>query len=482
METESTDVMLLLAAEAFQTRNFMLAADIYECQLLHLRDPSTQQDLLLKRADSLAFAGRLTEAFDLYRKASEIGRLQPHQLENLIEYLSNNIKRKDATESQNSCQETNTDCVEYDAFACKICYGFLYEPVTLPCGHCFCKKCLDREKRPVCCKECNDSAKLNDVENYRVNVVLSNLLSKWFPIQLHAVLLRREGNGLYAEKRMDAALEKYDEAIKIAPSDHVLYSNRSQINSCLNNTEAALSDAEMACKLMPLWSKGHVKKAQALFSLGKCEEALREYLIVISLDPESNLAKTEAQNILSDLLAPVTDQVHNRILDCTSLLSSRTRIKGGLLNTSNCIQTTTLSPKSYKDCKNVFPFEEKLTVLQKLSESKTDSSFETLASSKKKDEDQVNLSACHPTVIDRSVFLKRKRSSSEDSQVDNGEIGKRSKSEVIQIEDATSWSVVVSDLIDPTDLECSLCIRLTQVIDLIQVIKILTFLSDSMKQ
>uniref|UniRef100_A0A8C8I5J4 LON peptidase N-terminal domain and RING finger protein 3 n=1 Tax=Oncorhynchus tshawytscha TaxID=74940 RepID=A0A8C8I5J4_ONCTS len=379
MGTDSTDCMLLLAAEAFQSKNFGLAADIYECQLLHLCDPSTQQHLLVKRADALAFAGKLTDAFEIYRKAAEIDRLRPVHLDNLIEYLSNSIKIQDGTDSQINRQETHSDCVGYDAFTCKICYGFLYEPVTLPCGHCFCKKCLDREKMPVCCKECNDSrhTKLNDVDNYRVNVVLSNLLLKWFPSQILAVNLRREGNGLYSDKIMDAALEKYNEAIQIAPRDHVLYSNRSQINSSLRNYEDALHDAEMACKLMPLWSKGHIRKAQALVCLGKCEEALREYLVVITLDPESKLAKRKAQKILSDLLAPVTDQVHNRILDCTSLLSSRNKIKGGILNTSTSSCNTTTSSKSYK---------------------------------------------------------------------------------VREI--ATSWSAVLSDLIDPADLECSLCMRL----------------------
>ncbi|CAB1336987.1 unnamed protein product [Coregonus sp. 'balchen'] len=433
MGTDNTDCMLLLAAEAFQSKNFGLAADIYECQLLNLCDPSTQQHLLVKRADALAFAGKLTDAFEIYRKAAEIERLRPVHLDNLIEYLSNSIKRQDGTDSQNNRQETRSDCVGYDAFTCKICYGFLYEPVTLPCGHSFCKKCLDKEKMPVCCKECNDRrhTKLNDVDNYRVNVVLSNLLSKWFPVQLLAVQLRREGNGLYSDKIMDATLEKYNEAIQIAPRDHVLYSNRSQINSSLKNYEDALHDAEMACKLMPLWSKGHIRKAQALVSLGKCEEALREYLVVITLDPESKLAKKEAEKLLSDLLSPVTDQVHNRILDGTSLLSSRNKIKGGILNTSTSSCNTTTSSKSYKDYKNIIASDEKLTSY-----------------------------VCHPTVIDRSVFLKRKRSSSEDSQVDSSDTCKCSKSEVTQNEEATSWSTVLSDLIDPTDLECSLCMRL----------------------
>ena len=67
MGTDSTDCMLLLAVEAFKSKNFGLAADIYECQMLLLRDPGKQQDLLVQRADALAFAGKLIEAFEIYR-------------------------------------------------------------------------------------------------------------------------------------------------------------------------------------------------------------------------------------------------------------------------------------------------------------------------------------------------------------------------------------------------------------------------------
>lgn len=215
MGTKCANGMLQLAAEAFQSKNFELAADIYECQLLHINDPASQLELLVKRADALAYGGKVPEAFEMYKKASEIERLRPVHLENLIEYLVYSIQRKEDADDHHRLRGDIKEGDAYDAFSCRICYGFLYEPVTLPCGHCFCKKCLDREKTPVCCKECNDSSKIADVNSYRVNVILSNLLSKWFPIQLHAVQLRREGNGLYAEKRMEAALEKYNEAIQI---------------------------------------------------------------------------------------------------------------------------------------------------------------------------------------------------------------------------------------------------------------------------
>lgn len=231
MGTES-ESMLQLAAEAFQSKNFDLAADIYECQLKGLGDPASRLELMVGRADALAFGGKLPEAFDVYRRASEIERLRPAQLANLVEYLSDSIRRQDEGGRQTRSMKTGEEAGDAAAAgcpgvgaassghedpSCRICLSFLFEPVTLPCGHCFCKTCLEREAReretPVMCKECRDSSRVADVESYRVNVVLSNLLAKWFPTPHQAGHLRREGNGLYAEKKMEAALEKYNQAI-----------------------------------------------------------------------------------------------------------------------------------------------------------------------------------------------------------------------------------------------------------------------------
>lgn len=232
MGTES-ESMLQLAAEAFQSKNFDLAADIYQCQLAGLGDAGSRQEMMVKRADALAFGGKLTEAFEVYRQASEIERLRPVHLSNLIEYLSDSIRRQDG-DSQGRIQrrvEEAAGCPGgYEDLSCRICLSFLYEPVTLPCGHCFCKKCLERERKekeqPVMCKECRDSSRVADVQSYRVNVVLSNLLAKWFPTQHQAGQLRREGNGLYSEKKMEAALEKYNQAIMIG---------RSVVTLCVGN-------------------------------------------------------------------------------------------------------------------------------------------------------------------------------------------------------------------------------------------------------
>ncbi|EHH31022.1 RING finger protein 127 [Macaca mulatta] len=81
----------------------------------------------------------------------------------------------------------------------------------------------------------------------------------------------------------------------VAPNDHLLYSNRSQIYFTLESHENALHDAEIACKLRPMGFKAHFRKAQALATLGKVEEALREFLYCVSLDGKNKRARCEAQ-------------------------------------------------------------------------------------------------------------------------------------------------------------------------------------------
>uniref|UniRef100_A0A1A8I935 LON peptidase N-terminal domain and ring finger 3 n=1 Tax=Nothobranchius kuhntae TaxID=321403 RepID=A0A1A8I935_NOTKU len=431
--------LLHLAAEAFQSKNFDLAADIYECQLAGVGDSGSRLELMAKRADALAFGGRITEALEVYRRASEIEQLRPVHLSNLIEYLSDSIRRRDRGESQSSrwrrkgeerggSPAAGATGSGFEDFSCGICLSFLLEPVTLPCGHSFCKKCLERERkekeRPVMCKECRDSSAVDDVQSYRVNVVLSNLLAKWFPAWHHAGRLRREGNGLYAERRMEAALDKYNQAIQIAPTDHILFSNRSQIHSSLRNHEKALRDAELACSLMPLWSKGHIRKAQALVSLGRTEEALREYLVCLSIEPDCRLAKSEAHKLLSEILFPVTDPVPEHISDCSSIRSSRARIKNSIRAPVQTFAPGFLSSAS------------SLSLPERSEGCFGDAKAEKI----------------------HDCLLKRKRRTSEEDEnkESNGE-QKKPRPETVQGTDLRSVS---GDLLDPTELECSLCMRL----------------------
>ncbi|XP_039622206.1 LON peptidase N-terminal domain and RING finger protein 3-like isoform X1 [Polypterus senegalus] len=444
-----SNVMLELAAQAFLAGNFELAADIYECQLRDFGEPATQRELLLRRADALAFGGKLSEAFEIYRRASKLERLRPEQLERLTECLSHSIRSRGVIDSTRSHQ--GGTC--YEEFACRICQGFLYEPVTLPCGHTYCKKCLDRDQgrgRAASCKECKDTSKAAEVTTHRVNVLLGSLLAKWFPAQVLAVQLRHQGNVLYAEKRIDAALEKYNEAIRLASRDHVLFSNRSQINCNLKKYENALNDAEIACFLQPLSLKGHLRRAQALTFLRKSEEALTEYLFCIALDPENKIAKLEAQKLLSGLFAPVPEDVQERIPDCVRLLSPRARLKEGTQHTLTWESSTPSGLHNEHFKKRCL-----LSSQGKLLSVSLKKAFEVTSTISSEDRSQaVGIEEDHHPC----EFSRKRKHNVEDEETAYGlgVLSKHAKLESALNEVPSRCSPVI----DASDLECPLCMRL----------------------
>ncbi|XP_031301381.1 LON peptidase N-terminal domain and RING finger protein 3 isoform X5 [Camelus dromedarius] len=278
--------------------------------------------VLLTQADALASGGRLREALEVYRQLSERQQLVAEQLEQLVRCLAENVPQGEApaptdgsraVAAEEAGAATAAETTEvWDGFKCRKCHGFLSDPVSLSCGHTFCKLCLERgraaDRRCALC-----GVKLSALmvatgrargarragqqapPPLRVNVVLSGLLGKLFPGPARASQLRHEGNRLYRERQVEAALLKYNEAVRLAPNDHLLYSNRSQIYFTLESHEDALHDAEIACKLRPMGFKAHFRKAQALATLGKVEEALREFLYCVSLDGKNKRARSESQ-------------------------------------------------------------------------------------------------------------------------------------------------------------------------------------------
>ncbi|XP_067948268.1 LON peptidase N-terminal domain and RING finger protein 3-like [Watersipora subatra] len=69
-----------------------------------------------------------------------------------------------------------------DMFECGLCYRFLYNPITTPCGHVFCQHCLDRSMdHSVCCPQCRGD--LSDYLAHRhhsVTVSIQRIISLFF--------------------------------------------------------------------------------------------------------------------------------------------------------------------------------------------------------------------------------------------------------------------------------------------------------------
>ena len=187
--------MTELAKEAFASRNYGLAVEMYE-RCLKQQAPSF--DILFGYGDSLARCGRLRDSIDIYSRCLALGNVPLDRLRHLVGSLLEDLSES----SLGSRRRMN------DSFACPSCEGTLYQPITTNCGHTFCKNCLEPAKN---CRVCGQ--KVDEVGE--TNVLVQRLVEKWWPREAEASRVRHEGDLLLGEGRIGQALERYNLAVHL---------------------------------------------------------------------------------------------------------------------------------------------------------------------------------------------------------------------------------------------------------------------------
>lgn len=67
-----------------------------------------------------------------------------------------------------------------DLLECPICLFLMCEPVTMSCGHSFCRRCMGAFLPPRC-PTCKDRLKQRDAKNIKNNVLLFSVIEKCCP-------------------------------------------------------------------------------------------------------------------------------------------------------------------------------------------------------------------------------------------------------------------------------------------------------------
>ncbi|KAK3864338.1 hypothetical protein Pcinc_029966 [Petrolisthes cinctipes] len=181
----------------------------------------------------------------------------------------------------------NINPVQRNLFSCPSCKGVLHEPITISCGHTYCRMCL--HKGPLrTCKVCQCRVK-NQTVNVKPNVLISSLVDRWWAGEEEGVKLRSQGNECFRNKQLEKAVELYNQAFRSASQDHLLLSNRSHVLHTLGKAEEALKDAEAAVRCRPEWAKGYFRKAMALDSLGHYDDSLISLMQCAVLEESNSL-------------------------------------------------------------------------------------------------------------------------------------------------------------------------------------------------
>lgn len=103
--------------------------------------------------------------------------------------------------------------------------------------------------------------------------------------------LKTKGNKKMQEKDFAAAIQFYDEAIAIVPTNAVYFANRAAAHSEMKNHELAVADARSAIANDPKYAKAYSRLGLAHFALGNYHEAIEGYEKALQLDPTNQLVK-----------------------------------------------------------------------------------------------------------------------------------------------------------------------------------------------
>lgn len=196
--------MVDLAKQAFSTNNFDLAAEIYERSI---KENGPAVDLYLGLADSFARSGHFRRAFETYSQAFRLGAVFPEKLKHLVTSLIETVARKDSQPGP------RTEGCSY-MFLCTACRGILNDPVTIPCGHSFCRKCLERDLTKTC-QTCGVTHYFMKINYIKSNILLAHIVEKWFPNQRKAVKLKAEANEQFAKMNFENAIHLYSQALHL---------------------------------------------------------------------------------------------------------------------------------------------------------------------------------------------------------------------------------------------------------------------------
>ncbi|XP_036153861.1 LON peptidase N-terminal domain and RING finger protein 1 isoform X1 [Myotis myotis] len=439
---------------------------------------SERWELLLRRGELLALGGHLKGALEAYAAALRRGApVRPECLGTLVDCLVLNYRLRHGL---GWSAARAADAGAGGLLSCLGCRGFLSEPVTVPCGHSYCRRCLRRELRARC-RLCRDrlppaAAAAADAEGtpprppplaaaiaasgFRTSVVLNHLAEKWFPSQQERARAAGRLGELLHQGRHREALAAAGEALRAEPSNLTLKIYRAESYAGLGEFKAAIEDLNAVLFQLPGWPEVYFRKGKVLHDAGFLGDALQLFLQCLALDEDFAPAKLEVEKILFDLLSPENLKEGLKDSSWSSLPCTKNKPFGFPSVMEEFHSASELSPEQNEEIPET-PAEPVKGSLNRARSAQAINSTEMPTR-----EDCLKRVSSEPllSVEEKGALLKRKLSLLEQDVIVNEDGRNKLKKQGEMPNEVCTFSLTYGDipeeLIDVSDFECSLCMRL----------------------
>lgn len=163
--------------------------------------------VILQKANALASENCLKEAIDCVSLAMRYGPVRSEELGIVVDCIFRNFKSK--LDGPDAGSGQSWDGCGDNIFDCPNCQSFLGEPITIACGHSYCKRCLHKQLVSKC-KLCDEAVTGEE----KLNITLSRLLDKWFPGETKTTRTLSKLEELLNNKRYHEAVRLATDAIR----------------------------------------------------------------------------------------------------------------------------------------------------------------------------------------------------------------------------------------------------------------------------